>query len=772
MRRSWGFRGRALCAVVSLFLFTSLALMPSVARAGAFSDGFETGSLTAWTGSKDFSVQETTVSSGGWAGRARSTGAPSYAWRSLGELHGAITLRAHHAVLSRSAAVWLQYVRTATGGGLVAVGLNAAGRLIMRNIVTGGVATSAITFGPGFHEVETTVVAGASGSVEVRYDGAVVPRLTGQQSLGAASIGRVMVGDASKGRSFDVAVDDVEAAPPPAVDDRTPPGSPAGLTARTSGSGEVELSWSPSIDDVGVDGYGVYRALGDEPFAIVGSTTATSFRDASVAPSSTYRFAIDAYDRAGNRSPLGVPVEVTTGERSPSPDIVMVLTDDQPSDTLDRMPTVSRELVQRGMTFTNGVVSHPLCCPSRVSFLRGQYAHTTGIYDLDGPWGGLGLVRDTNLESSMLGPWLDQLGYRTALLGKYVNGYGGSQSPPPGWDYWRGASAAYYGYTVNEDGAPRRYGFAPADYQTRVLTGYADSFIRSTPPGIPLFLYVAPYASHGPFTAAPEHVGDPRCADATNTDAPAFNEADVSDKPIYIRTRGLQSVSENGFTRPRMQCETLLSVDEMVATILDALVDSGRLGSTLILYSSDNGLANGEHRWQNKRAPYESSVRVPFVVRYDPLTDGVASTSDATVANIDVAPTLLELAGGSVTPGCPTPWYAGVCSPTFDGTSMLPLLEDPQAPWRDGVLLEHYADPAKIPVPTYCGVRTRAVKYVRYVTGEEELYDLVGDPHEMVNMLGDGQVSADDATLRDAMRERLFGPAGWCVPPPPGYRPP
>jgi hypothetical protein len=103
---------------------------------------------------------------------------------------------------------------------------------------------------------------------------------------------------------------------------------------------------------------------------------------------------------------------------------------------------------------------------------------------------------------------------------------------------------------------------------------------------------------------------------------------------------------------------------------------------------------------------------------------------------------------------------------------MLPLLHDPSASWREGVLLEHYADPAKTPVPSYCGVRTPTAKYVRYATGEEELYDLAADPHEMVNLLGDGQVTAQDAASRDAMRVRLFGPGGWCVPTPPGYAAP
>jgi N-acetylglucosamine-6-sulfatase len=273
-------------------------------------------------------------------------------------------------------------------------------------------------------------------------------------------------------------------------------------------------------------------------------------------------------------------------------------------------------------------------------------------------------------------------------------------------------------------------------------------------------------------TPAPEYIGDPRCASATNTDAPAFNEADVSDKPHYIRIRGMQNAVQYGSTVPRKQCETLLSVDDMVGTILQALRDTGRLGTTFILYTSDNGLSNGEHRWTQKRVPYEASVKVPFVIRFDPLTAGEARSATAPVANIDVAPTVTDLAGASVLPGCPSPWYAGVCTQAFDGASMLPLLSDPSAPWREAVLLEHYGESGKTPVPTYCGLRTTRHKYVRYATGEEELYDLVPDPHEMVNLLGDGDVTIDEMALRDVMRERLFGPSGSCNPAPPGYQPP
>ncbi|MGH2721594.1 MAG: sulfatase-like hydrolase/transferase, partial [Actinomycetota bacterium] len=348
------------------------------------------------------------------------------------------------------------------------------------------------------------------------------------------------------------------------------------------------------------------------------------------------------------------------------------------------------------------------------------------------------------------------------------------QDEPVGWDFWRGtsvgSSSGYYEYKVNEDGIVRTVGSQDPDYHTTVLAGYADTFIRTTDPNTPLFLQVNTYAPHSPYTAETKYASDPRCATVTNTDNPAFNEADVSDKPTYIRTRSTVG-TQAGVETPRAQCRTLLSVDDLIGTVLDALGDTGRLGNTFIIYMSDNGHMNGEHRWGAKWVPYEGSIRVPLVVRYDPMTGGVGRTDGHLVANIDIAPTLVDFAGISVTPGCPLPFYGGVCTGEFDGVSFLPILDGTAAPSRQDVLIEQKSDTSpSFYVPPYCGVRTQMYKYVRYTTGEEELYDLVADPWELVNMLGDGTITSQDQALRDQMFARLFGAGGLCHPPPPTYQ--
>jgi arylsulfatase A-like enzyme len=371
------------------------------------------------------------------------------------------------------------------------------------------------------------------------------------------------------------------------------------------------------------------------------------------------------------------------------------------------MPTLGSEIVGKGVTFTNAFVSNPWCCPSRATILRGQYSHTTGVYDNAPPNGGFASFRDYQLQSSTLGTWLQAAGYRTALMGKYLNGYGGVVVPP-GWDFWRGSTQGYYNYKVSEQGVPRTYGSTPSDYQAVVMAGYADLFIRSTPLDTPLFLWVSTYAPHDPYTPHPTYASDPRCEAATNTDAPAFNEADVSDKPAYIRQKGKVNVQSIGVDRPRAQCRTLLSVDDLIGTVVGALADTGRLADTLLVFTSDNGHANGEHRWNAKRVPYESSIRVPLVVRYDALTAGVARTEPepSIVANVDIAPTIVDLLGLDVTPGCPSPAYGGSCSGGFDGVSFLPAIAgSPETP-RSELLIEHHSVQST-EVPAYCGIRTR-----------------------------------------------------------------
>jgi arylsulfatase A-like enzyme len=394
--------------------------------------------------------------------------------------------------------------------------------------------------------------------------------------------------------------------------------------------------------------------------------------------------------------------------------------------------------------FTNAFVVNSLCCPSRSSILTGQYSHSTGVYSNTGQYGGWQAFRPH--EASTIAVWLKNAGYDTALIGKYLNGYSGTTEIPPGWDRWfaweTGSGGFFYNYTINDNGALRFYGSDPSDYSTRVLTREAVSFIDHAQS--PFFLYLALYA---PKNGVP----DPRDAsafpDLKPYRPPNYNEADVSDKPAWVQnlpplTRWRRAAEDR---RRLDQYRTLLGADRAVRHVVHALNLRGELNRTMIVFTSDNGLAWGEHRWTNKLSPYEESIRVPYVVRYDPLTQ-LPRPDSHLVTNIDLAPTWADL--------------AGIAAPGAEGTSLLPLLSSPFAHWRSDFLVEHLQN--HDPIPTYCAVRNERYMYVAYGTGEKELYDLSADPFELRNREADGTL----ASVRNHMWRRL---KSLCKPPPPGY---
>jgi N-acetylglucosamine-6-sulfatase len=445
------------------------------------------------------------------------------------------------------------------------------------------------------------------------------------------------------------------------------------------------------------------------------------------------------------------PLSQSALARERRPNIVFIVTDDQRWDTLWSMPAVQRELVHRGVTFENGFVSNPLCCPSRASILTGEYSHSTGVYTNKerSPYGGFGAFDDR----STIATWLDDAGYRTGMFGKYINGYPGGYVPP-GWDRWFATfdNKGYYDYlATNGDGVVTRYGSRPGDYGTTVIGEQAAQFIENTPPSDPVFAYVAPHAPHAPATPGP---GDEKAFSKLEPwRPPSYDEADVSDKPRYIRDRsrldGRDQAKLDDFRLD--QYRSLLAVDRAVRDVMAALADTGRLSQTLVVFTSDNGILWGEHRWQKKAVPYEESIRVPFVVRYDPLVrrDRV---DEHLVVNIDLAPTAADA--------------AGVAAPGADGASLLPLLAKGKAAWRSSFLLEHLGDHDS-GAPTFCGVRTTTLVYVYYATGEEELYDLRADPYELSNIV-ETQPGNGGPELQ-SMRRLL---SDLCSPAPPGLTPP
>jgi N-acetylglucosamine-6-sulfatase len=423
------------------------------------------------------------------------------------------------------------------------------------------------------------------------------------------------------------------------------------------------------------------------------------------------------------------------------PSIVLILTDDQRWDTISRMPNVQRELVGKGVTFSNGFVVNSLCCPSRASLLTGLHSHSTGVYLNTGRRGGFGAFRD----ASTVATWLQSSGYRTGYFGKYLNGYPPhSGYVPPGWSRWTAFSGFYHDYWLNQDGLPVWYGGRPEEYSTDVLAEEAVSFVRSTQG--PVFLVYAPYAPHSPATPARRHADAFQDLDPWRP--PSYNEADVSDKPFWLRSRAPLNPGQRAAVDAlrRNQLRSLLAVDEGVGRLVEALGETGRLENTLIVYTSDNGLAWGEHRRTSKMDPYEESIRVPFVVRYDALVTG-RRRDPSLVLNIDLAPTFAHV--------------AAVSTPYVEGRSLRPLLVSPGSRWRTDFLVEHLrSGPTNAGIPSYCAVRDERSILVSYETGEDELYDLARDPHQLENLSRRPEFAAK---LR-AKRARLVR---LCNPPPP-----
>jgi arylsulfatase A-like enzyme len=415
------------------------------------------------------------------------------------------------------------------------------------------------------------------------------------------------------------------------------------------------------------------------------------------------------------------------------------------------MPTVTEAIADHGVTFTNSFVVNPLCCPSRASLLTGRYSHSTGVYLNVPPHGGFTWFRD----STTLATALHEVGYTTGLFGKYLNGYGTRVQDegyiPPGWDTWSVfyGGMGYYDYALAEQQRVVRFGHQPADYSTWVLARQAASFIDHAEQ--PFFVELAPSAPHGPVTPPPGYGDD--FEHFSWWTPPSFNERDVSDKPAYIRALGPLTPAQmrRAARFRREQLAAVLGVDNAVRSVLRALQRRHLLRKTVIVYTSDNGVAWGEHPLiaARKLVPYEEPIRVPLVVRYDPILRGRPRQDGSLVLNVDLAPTFAALAGTRL--------------PDAEGRSLLPLLSSQTRPeWRSDFLFEHLAGPPQRSVPTYCAVRGKRYKYVLYQTGEEELYDLFRDPYELRNLAGHRSVKR----LQEQLRIRL---GVLCQPPPPGY---
>lgn len=396
------------------------------------------------------------------------------------------------------------------------------------------------------------------------------------------------------------------------------------------------------------------------------------------------------------------------------PNVLFLLTDDQTYESVSSavMPYLSSGPYGGWTSFSNAFLNTALCCPSRATLLSGRYSYRTGVEN--------NYKAHLFDERNTLPVWLHAAGYRTALIGKYFNGYpfGRGSYVPPGWDRWY-EEWGYEGYDIYEDGQPKRV--APAGlYSTDDLASQALSFIDSTPSDTPFFAYVSYTAPHSPWKLPARHAN---LTVPSPPDRPNFNEADVADKPAWVRQQPLLTAAQKTADRANRQAsyKTLRAVDESIEAMLERLASTSRLEDTVVVFMTDNGFSYGEHRWADKRCPYDECTRTPLLVRR-PGDYGQTRTLPNVVGEVDVTSTILALAGAS---------------PTIaqDGRSLLPLLNGQSSGWRDSTLLHWGGGTSNSTTGTglqaitkFDAIRTRDYLWVEYGNGDRELYDLAADP--------------------------------------------
>ena len=464
------------------------------------------------------------------------------------------------------------------------------------------------------------------------------------------------------------------------------------------------------------------------------------------------------------------------------PNVVFVLTDDLDEEVYSHMQRLKTLMDDKGLSFQNHFLNISLCCPSRTAILRGQYAHNTKIFSNAPPTGGFETFFANGSEAETLPVWMKAAGYRTVLMGKYLNGYPNTAPAgyiPPGWSEWyspiNGNPYSDYNYGMNENGTVVHYAMTPADYMPDVLSDKAADFIRrASTDHVPFFMYITPYVPHSPATPAPRYAHDFPGVKAPRT--PSFNQADVSNMPTWLQSHPLLTTAQiddiDKLYRKRLQ--SMEAVEDMVQNIVDTLTATGELENTYIVFTSDNGFHQGQHRLMSgKNTEFDEDLRVPLIVRGPGVPAG--ATIDYPTMNVDFAPTFLELAGTAIPAG-------------IDGRSLVPLLGTTQpgaSSWRQAVFLEHAADvpgqnfarasvastlepddvlfvPAPAPgaeaPPPFEGVRTAKYTLLEYGTGGKELYDHAADPHQMNNIAATADLALQ--TRLSSMIHRMHGCAG------------
>lgn len=442
-----------------------------------------------------------------------------------------------------------------------------------------------------------------------------------------------------------------------------------------------------------------------------------------------FAFQAIATDLAGNQ---GDPSVIETFR----PNFVLVNMDDMRIDDVDAMPFLSSQIAPTSAVFSNSFVPTALSGPSRASLMTGLYAQKTGVLGNIAPMGG-GLNTDAN---QTLPNWLGSLGYKTGLFGKDRTLPGEDSSVgeavydvPPGWSrYFAGVSNGTLGYgsAFSDNGLPLRTG--GDEYATDRIMAEASTFIsQSSAANDPFFAYVAPFSPHTPSIPAVRHQGIYK--DVELDQPPSFNIPEPGASSLSpIQLRQLRQIRQG-------QLESLLSVDEGIASLFGELSRLGQIDNTIVLFTSDNGVMNGEHALTSKHSFYDEAIKVPLLI-----WDGrhqAASNINGMVLNVDVAPTLMKLAGGTI----PVP---------PEGKSLIPLLNDSNSIVRSDFLIASWrTDTANKTEPTIVetSVRSTQYSYASRSNGEELLFDLASDPYQIVNLAG----KPEWLPVLQQMRQRL-----------------
>jgi N-acetylglucosamine-6-sulfatase len=411
------------------------------------------------------------------------------------------------------------------------------------------------------------------------------------------------------------------------------------------------------------------------------------------------------------------------------PNIVVVMTDDQDVASM-RVMKHTRNLIQRhGTRFVNSYVTTPLCCPSRATFHTGLYTHNHHVVANDGPHGGAAGFSRLVDPGQTLAVRLRRAGYRTGYVGKYLNNPGGDGNfnIPLGWSRWFeltfGTTYQMYDFVLNANGRAQHYGHSPRDYQTDVLARKALRFLSRSAGRRPFFLMfgtVAPHrdssrdgATQNPL-AAPRH--STRFNHAPMRRSPSFNERRVSDKPGFLRRPRLRKKQKRKIrAHYRSRLESLLAVDDAVARIGRRLRRTGERDDTVLIFTSDNGYLLGEHRLTAKGFAYEEAAGVPLLLRGPGIPRRERRTQ--VVGNVDLAPTILDLANGR--------------SSDMDGRSLLPLARNPNKAQGRDLLIEVLKGSGYRPLKAVRSGNNRVLVNHRGTPGE--LYDLAEDPFQLDN---------------------------------------